>query len=153
MDNKVHVLLSEATVAKHRKQTMDELADIRKKQATLRQELNVLIQEGQLDKGTREYLSSQLKILAKHEEDAKEQLADEQVAQRKYDQLQQRIVEFHEQCEEWREKLDDPQFTPSYQFWRNACEFFGICAILWRIGTEPRFEIRVNPPDIVELLS
>jgi hypothetical protein len=106
-----------------------------------------------LDKGTREYLSGQLNILAQQEEEAKKELEDEQAFQQKYNQLQVRIAEFHQRCIEWREKLDDPEFTPTYQFMRDACEFFGITAIVYRFGHDPRFEIEVRMPSIVSLIS
>ena len=137
----------------HRQKTLKDLADIRKKQASLRQELSFLIQEGKLDKGTREYLSGQLQFLSGQEEQAKSTLADEQAFEEKYNNLHKRIAEFHRQCREWKENLDNPRFIPSFQFWCDACQFLGISVTVWKSGTEPPYTIDTDPPDIVELLS
>jgi hypothetical protein len=71
----------------------------------------------------------------------------------KEEDLQQRIAEFHRQCQEWRENIDDPQFTPSFQFNLDAVLFFGLSVKVWRTGTKPRYEIYTDPPEIMELLS
>lgn len=73
--------------------------------------------------------------------------------QEKYNELQEKIAEFHRQCTQWRENIDDPEFTPSYEFKRDACEFLGITAIVWRRGHEPRYKIKSDPPSIVSFLS
>lgn len=73
--------------------------------------------------------------------------------QEKEEKLQARIAEFHQQCQLWREKLDDPQFTPSFKFLQDAVLFFGLSVTVWRKGTKPRYEIHTDPPEIVELLS
>ncbi len=92
-------------------------------------------------------------MLGQQEQEALSQIADEQALQEKYSKLQQRIAEFHQQCQEWREKLDDPQFTPSFQFKRDALQFFGMSVTVWKQGTEPRYGINIDLPQIVELLS
>ena len=73
--------------------------------------------------------------------------------QQKYNQLQERIEQFHQRCSEWREKVDDPEFTPTYEFMRDACEFFGITAIVYKFGREHRFEIQARTPSIMSLIS
>lgn len=152
-DEKIKKLTTSNPMVKRREQTRNNLAEIRRKQANLRQELSELAQEGRLDRGTREFLTGQLALLANQEEEAKKQLEDERAFQQKYNQLQERIAEFHQRCREWREKLGDPEFTPTYQFMRDACEFFGITAIVYKFGHDPRFEIQVRPPSIMSLIS
>lgn len=112
-----------------------------------------LMQGGKLDKGTSEFLSGELQLLAKQEETCLAELAKEQLLQDKYNQLQARIAEFHQRCLAWRENIDDAEFTPSYQFKRDACEFFGITAIVYRHGHDPRFEIQATVPSLVSLIS
>jgi DNA invertase Pin-like site-specific DNA recombinase len=155
LDRRVNALLKDKSfqASQERQKTMKALTDIRRKQTNFRKQLSDLMQEGKLDKGTREYLNGQLQVLTQQEEDARKELADEEAVQKRYQKLQQKIVEFHKRCEEWREILDDPQFTPPYQFKRDACEYFGITAIVYRNGHKPRFEIYPNPPSIVSLLS
>ncbi len=155
VDRRVNALLSDESfqVSQQRQKTMKALTDIRRKQTNLRKELSDLIQEGTLDKGTREYLHGQLQVLVKQEEDTRKELADEEAIQKRYNKLQQKLSEFHLRCAEWREELSDPQFTPPHKFKRDACEYFGITAIVYRNGHEPRFEIYPDPPSIVSLLS
>jgi hypothetical protein len=98
-------------------------------------------------------LTGQLTLLAKQEEEARKQHDDERVFQQKYNQLQERIAQFHQRCSEWREKLDDPEFTPTYDFMRDACEFFGITAIVYKFGRNPRFEIQARTPSLMSLIS
>jgi len=145
VDEKIKQLTAGDPTTQHRQKTLKDLAEIRKRQTALRKDLSDLSQEGRLDKGTREYLSGQLNILAQQEEDALKQLADEQAFQDKYTKLQERIAQFHQQCRAWREKLDDPQFTPSFDFKREALLFFGISITVRKQGTEPRYMVYADP--------
>ncbi len=153
VDQKVEALLRELDKEKHKRQQKNELATIRKKQTVLRNELNTLIQEGKLDKGTREYLTGQLKLLAQQEEDYLATQKNEEEVQATFDKAQRKLLAFHKRCEEWREKIDDPQFTPTYQFMRDAIEFFGICAMVQQVGSKPPFNIIIDPPSIVSIIS
>ena len=99
------------------------------------------------------FLNTQLTMLEQQEEEARRDLADEQRMQEQHEILGRRIAEFHKQCQEWREKLDDPQFTPDFQFYQDAVLFFGINVKVWGAGTEPRYEIYTAPPEIVASLS
>ncbi len=154
LDRRVEALLADESfqASEQRQKGLKALTEIRRKQTNFRKQLSDLIQEGVLDKGTREYLNGQLQMLVKQEEDAKKELADEEAIQKRYNKLEQKLLEFHQRCAEWREKLDDPQFIPPYDFKRDACEFFGITVIAYRKGHEPRFEIYPDPPSIVSLL-
>ena len=150
-DEKIKELTTRTAQIKRREQTRINLSEVRRKQANLRKELGKLAEEGTLDTGTREFLTGQLTLLAKQEEEARKQLDDERVFQQKYNQLQERIAQFHQRCSEWREKLDDPEFTPDYDFMRDACEFFGITAIVYKFGHNPRFEIQARTPSLMSL--
>jgi site-specific DNA recombinase len=153
VDKKIQKLTAESTVVKQRKRVLKSLAEYRNEQDKLRANLSKAMRKDILNEKSIAYLQGQLNLLEKQENEAKSQLADEQAMQRKLAKLQDRIASFHQQCIEWREKLDDPQFTPSYDFKREAIRFFGITATVWKIGTLPRFVFHVDPPDIVELLS
>ncbi len=153
VDQKVETLLRELDETKHKRQQKNELAAIRKKQTALRTELNTLIQEGKLDKGTREFLTGQLKMLAQQEEDCLAKQKNEEEVQATYDKVQRKLLDFHKRCEAWREKIDDPEFTPTYQFMRDAIEYFGICAIVHPVGSKPPFNTIIDPPSIVSIIS
>jgi len=153
VDGKIKQMMVNNSTIEQRRKTLNGLSGIRKKQTSLRKNLSDLMQEGKLDKGTREFLSGELQLLAKQEETCLAELASEQALQDKYNLLQERIAEFHQLCIEWRENIDDPESTPSYQFMQDACEFFGITAIVYKFGHDPRFEIQGRPPSIISLIS
>jgi len=73
--------------------------------------------------------------------------------QRKQEDLERRIAEFHQQCQEWRELIDDPGFIPTFKFQHDAILFFGINATVWKVDHKPRYVFHKDPPEIVELLS
>ena len=106
-----------------------------------------------VDKKTAEFLSGQLQLLGKQEEEYLQALADEQSFQEKYRLLQRRLADFRLKCQEWREKVNDPKFIPLWQLKRDAVEFFGITAIVYKAGSDPRFEIQVTLPSIMSLIS
>ena len=153
VDQKVETLLKELDKEKNKRQDKKELTAIRKKQTAMRTELNTLIQEGRLDRGTREYLTGELSLLAKQEEDLLAKQKNEEEVQATYDKVQRKLLAFHKRCEAWREKLDDPQYTPTYQFMRDAIEFFGIRAMVHPVGSKPPFNIIIDPPSIVSIIS
>ncbi len=153
VDKRVKELTTDDPTAKQRERSRSNLSEIRRRQTALRKSLNEMIQEGKLDKGTKEYLTGQLLILEKEEEVCRKELADEQELQEKYKKVQKRVAEFHRRCQEWRENLDNPDFKPSYKFKRDACEFFGITATVWKNDHHPRYTLESRPPSIVSLLS
>jgi site-specific DNA recombinase len=136
-----------------RKNTLKVLADIRRQKARFRSNLSRLMQEETVDRETARFLNGQLNLLEQQEQDARKQLASEQAQQDKYNLLRKRLAEFLKRCNEWREKLDTPEFTPTYQFMRDACEFFGITGVVYKLEHDPRFEIQVRLPSIVSLIS
>ncbi len=153
VEKKLRGLLAEITPKMQRENTVKKLQGIRNRQRALRKDLSTLSQEGKLDKGTREYLTGELHLLSREEETAQTELDDAQLVQEKHRQLQKRIVEFHQRCTLWREKIDDPEFIPSYDFKRDACEFFGITAIVHKSGQEDRLELQDGHPHIMSLIS
>ncbi len=153
VEEKVRKITAGNPILEQRKKMLDDLKAIQKKQASMRENLNTYMQEGTLDPGTREYFSTQLRILAQEEEKRKKDLADEQALQEKYNKVQENLAKFKERCVQWRAKLDDPTFNPPYKFWREACEFFGITGIAWKKGHEPPYKIASDPPSIVYLSS
>lgn len=153
VDHYLQNLLVEVSIIKQKQRTLKDLTKIRQEQDALRANLAKVMQKKILDERTVEFLSGQLRLLEQQERDVQAQIADEQALQEKYNTLQQRIVEFHQKCTEWRENLGDPEFTPSYDFKREACEFFGITVIVYPTDHETRFEIEVRPPSIVSIIS
>ncbi len=52
-------------------------------------------------------------------------------------------------CEETRQRIDQPEYQPTYSEKREACEQLGIMVVVFPVGSTPRYTIGVNPPDIV----
>jgi site-specific DNA recombinase len=153
VDQKIQHLTKDNPVIEHRKKTLKSLTEFRKEKETLQANLSEAMRKKILDERSIQFLNGQLTLLEGQEENARKELDDEQALQDKYNALQQEIADFHQQCREWREQIDDPEFTPSFTFLHNACLYFGISATVFKSGTKPRYLIHTDPPDIVKLLS
>lgn len=124
----------------------NKIARIEQQQKVLRQRLTQLT----LDKETEEWLSRELRDLAEKKKGYEGELKTTEDRHDKYTLLQSRLAEFHQRCQELRE---NPEFTPSDAFKRDAIDFFGITAIIWQQDHKPHYKIESNPPLIVSLLS
>ena len=153
VDKEIKRLLAENLTDKRQQLTIEKLNQIMLDQETLRANLSKEMRKKDLSEQTVAILGRDLKELEQQERDARKELVLQQQAQQKRDDLARRITEFHKQCQEWREKLDTPEFTPDFHFYREAVIFFGIHVKIWRVEVEPRYEIYARPPAIVELLS
>ncbi len=154
VDKKIKELLAKNPLSKRQQETIEKLNQILSEQEALRDNLSKEMRKKDLSEKTVAVLGKDLKDLEQQEQDARKELALQQQGQQKRDELARRITEFHKQCQEWREKLDTPEFTPDLHFYREAVIFLGIHVKVWRIyDKEPNYEIRTKPPAIVELLS
>jgi hypothetical protein len=153
VDEKIQQLQAENPTQKQQQRKLKNLNAILREQETFRNNLAAEMHKKTFSERTVAFLNTQLTMLEQQEEEARRDLADEQRVQEQHEILDRRIAEFHRQCQEWREKLDDPQFTPDFQFYQDAVIFLGINVKVWRAGTEPRYEIYTAPPEIMELLS
>jgi site-specific DNA recombinase len=153
VDAKIQQLQAENPAQKQQQRKLKNLNAILRDQETFRNNLASEMRKKNFSERTVAFLNTQLTMLEQQEEEARRDLADEQRMQEQHEILDHRIAEFHAQCTEWSEKLDDPQFTPDFQFYLDAVIFLGINVKVWRAGTEPRYEIYTAPPEIVASLS
>jgi site-specific DNA recombinase len=153
VDAKIQHLTKDNPVIEHRKKTLKSLTEFRKEKERLQANLSEAMRKKILDERSIGFLNGQLALLEEQEQKARKELDDEQALQDKYNALQREIAAFHQQCREWREQIDDPAFTPSFTFLHDACLYFGIHATVFKTGSEPRYLIHTDPPDIVKLLS
>jgi hypothetical protein len=153
VDKKIQTLQAANPAHKQQQRKLKNLNAILNEEETYRNNLANEMRKKTLSERTVAFLNAQLDILEQQEQEARRDLADQQRMQEKEEKLRQRIAEFHRQCRECREKLDDPQFTPTFKFLQDAVLFFGLSVTVWRTGTKPRYEIYTDPPEIVELLS
>ena len=153
VDRKMQELQARNPASKQQQNKLKNLNVILREQETFRINLAAELRKKTFSERTAAFLNTQLAALELQEQEARRELADQQRVQQQQENLERRIAEFHQQCQEWREKLDDPQFTPDFKFNREAVIFFGITVIVWRVGTKPRYEIYTDPPEIVQLLS
>lgn len=153
VDEKIRQLQAQNPAQKQQQRKLKNLNAILREQETFRNNLAAEMRKKTFSERTLAFLNTQLTMLEQQEEEARQDLADEQKMQQQYEQLQTRIAEFHQQCQEWKEQLYNSEFIPSFQFKLDALLFFGISVKVWRAGTEPRYEIYTAPPEIVESLS
>jgi len=152
VDKQIQRLLAENPLRKQQQRKERNLNKIREEQETLRRNLSKEMKKKDLSEQTVALLGRDLKDLEQQEKEAEKELNNQQQVQQQYEDLDRRIAEFHKQCQEWKEKLDDPEFTPDFHFNQEAVIFFGITVKVWKAGTEPPYEIRTRPPTIVDLV-
>jgi site-specific DNA recombinase len=153
LDRKIADILKQNSATQQRKRALKTLNAILSEEETYRANLDREMRKKILSERTVAYLQKQLTDLERQEQEARKNLADEQTMQLKQEKLERRIAEFHQQCQLWRENLDDPQFTLSFKFKHDAILFFGITATVWKSDHRPRYVFHKDPPEIVELLS
>jgi SpoVK/Ycf46/Vps4 family AAA+-type ATPase len=153
VDLMIAKLLEENPIHKIQQKQVKDLNKILQDQERMRANLATEMKKKVLSEQTVAFLGAELAALEKQEQDARRDLAAQQQVQEQQEHLELRIAEFHQQCQEWSEKLDDPQFSPDLHFYQEALVFFGIRVKVWKAGTEPRHEIYTRPPEIVELIS
>jgi len=153
VDSKIADLIKQNSAAQQRLRAVKTLNAILKEEETYRRNLANEMKKTRLSERTIASLNAELTVLEQQEQDARRDLDDKQKMQQKQEDLERRIGEFHQQCQEWREKLDDPEFTPTFKFKHDAVLFFGINATVWRVDHKPRYLFHTDPPEIVELLS
>ena len=66
-----------------------------------------------------------------------------------YQEEQQKITAFEERCAIYRQKLTDPNASFSYAEKREALEYFGIRALVWRKEHTPQFRIVSIETDVL----
>ena len=153
LDREIADLIQQNSPKQQRLRAIKTLNDILKEEQNYRANLAKELKKKTLSERTIAFLQKELTDLEQQEQEARKNLADEQTMQQKQEKLQQRIAEFHQQCQQWREKIDDPGFTPTFKFKHDAILFFGITATVWKVDHRPRFLFHKDSPEIVELLS
>ena len=93
-------------------------------------------------------MSRELERLTKAQEELRQMQHAAQDQQAEWVKEQEGLDSFVRQCAKMREQLDDPTFTPTYRFMREACEHFGLKARVWRAGHKPPYQIEGDPPSI-----
>ena len=153
LDRKIADIIKQNSPKQQRQRALKTLNAILSEEETYRKNLANEMRKKALSERTVAFLQKQLTDLEQQEQEARKNLADEKKMQQQQENLERRIAEFYRQCQEWREKLGDPQFTPSFKFKRDACLYFGITATVWKVDHKPRYLIHTDPSDIAELLS
>jgi hypothetical protein len=147
VDERVKKRRKEDPNANRRQIIKDELAKIQTTRATL----TLRLEDPELDDDSYADVKRRLREL-KNDKDA---LAKEQSVQinvhEEWKKAQKKLANFHKRCAEMRDKLDDPEFEADFEFKREAIEFFGIKAVVWKKEHKPHFDITSNPLDIVSM--
>ena len=144
VDSKIEALKTADPNAERREYITGELAKIKAKQKRLRERL----EDEDLDDETYAEVKARLKELADLKKGYESELAKEINIHEEWRKIQDQLTHFHKRCQEMREKLDDLEYKPDDKFKREAIQFFGITAWVWKTNHKPRIEIQLNPPSI-----
>src|SRR5260370_4886619 len=128
-----------------------ELITVDQRLKEIDEEVQNLIYMGQHAQ-SKESLESLGKLLGHLEQEKNQWLKEQRKLQNideEYRKEQEALALFAKRCEAMRASLADPTFEPSYEFKREALEYFGIKAVVWRTERNPRFQITCDPPSIV----
>ncbi len=153
VDEQVNARRTPDPTADNRKRINAKLAENRRMQQNLEENLATLLKKSKLTKNSAEFLTGQLQELARQELDYLNALAKEEDDYLIWQQVQEQLDALHRHCAEMRENLDNPEYTLTYERKRELLEFFGITVIAWRPDHEPRYEVVCDPPTIVLHLS
>jgi len=149
VNEKINTLRSNDLTQERRTRYTNKLAEIEQKQKRLRDRL----EDEDLDPETYQDIKLRLKRYAEEKVGYEEEFKRSKSIHEKWRELERRLDELHQCCAEMREKMSHPEYIPSYEQKREACELFGIHAIIWAQDHKPRFEIKCEPPSIARLLS
>ena len=94
----------------------------------------------------RKIMRGELERLAKAQDGLLQSQHDMQNRQEEWVKEEKRLEDFVRQCGEMRDRLDDPHYIPSYTFKRDACEYFGLKAVVRGPGHKPPYQIDGDPP-------
>jgi site-specific DNA recombinase len=131
--------------AERRQFITEELAKIK----TRRARLTARLEDEDLDDESYEDIKLRLKELADQKRGYESELRIEVDIHEQWKKAQEQLNNFHKRCREMRERIDDPNYEPDYEFKRDAIRFFGIIVWVWKASHNPRFVIESNPPSIV----
>src|SRR5207244_3743708 len=103
VDRKIADLIKQNSAAQQRQRALKTLNAILKDEETYRRNLASEMKKKTLSERTIAFLNAELAALEQQEQDARRDLADKQKMQQKQEDLERRIAEFHQQCQQWRE--------------------------------------------------
>ncbi len=145
VDRRVEARRTADPNAERRQYITGEIAKVKTRQSRLRDRL----EDEDLDDDTYADIKLRLKELADQKRGYENELNIEINVHEEWMKTQEELKNFHKRCQEMREQLNDPNYEPDYAFKREAVEFFGIVAQVWKADHSPRIVIESNPPSIV----
>ncbi|HEU5375895.1 MAG TPA: recombinase zinc beta ribbon domain-containing protein, partial [Ktedonobacteraceae bacterium] len=145
VDRKLEAWRTADPNAERRQHITGELTKIKNRRARL----TARLEDEDLDDETYADVKLRLKELAEQKKGYEKELRTEINMYDEWLKMQERLNHFHKRCQEMREKLDDPEFEPDYDFKREAIEFFGLVAKVWKTDHRPRIVVESNPPSIM----
>ena len=144
VDRKIEARRTEDPNADRLQHITGELAKIKATQKRLRDRL----EDEDLDDDTYADLKIRLKNLADMKRDYEHELSIEIDIHAEWLKIQEQLNHFHKRCQEMREKLNDRNYESSYDFKRDAIEFFGIIVRVRKPQDPPRITVESSPPSI-----
>jgi DNA invertase Pin-like site-specific DNA recombinase len=114
-----------------------------------RTRLTARLEDEDLDDETYADIKLRLKGLAEKKRGFESELEIEINIHEEWSKAQDQLKNFHQKCDEYRKKMDDPSYKPDYDFKREAIEFFGIIVRIRKEKDGDRIVVESNPPSIV----
>lgn len=153
VDEKIEALRIPDPTAKSRQHLTNKITELKTKKRNLQNNLAEEMEKGDMDYDTVDSLKLRIKDTAKAIEAYTEELNKEANTQKKWEDVQKRLNKLHKFCSDMREKIDDPNYEPTYQEKRDAIELFGITVTVLGFKKALKMDVSVNPPSIMSLLS
>lgn len=131
--------------ADKRQTIITELEKVKARQKRLRDRL----EDEDMDDDTYADIKLRLQKLADMKRGYEHELSKELDIYKEWNQVQEQLIDFRRKCDEYRGKIDDPNYVPDYEFKREAIEFFGIIARIRQEKDGDRIVIDSAPPSFV----
>ena len=152
---------TEDPTEENRKNINKKLADEINQQINhFQRQLAEFMKTGELDRATREFLTSELRRLNDDKRQWTTQLSKVGEVHDKWKQVHDKLEELLMECEKMRENMSDSNYTPSYKTKRDFIEYLGVTVTVWRpgyvnpeTGKSQRYKVECNPPDITTLIA
>ena len=135
----------------NRQKILKKITELKKSKTNLQNNLNAEMEKEEMDPDTVVNANRRIKELGEIIKEGETELHDAENSHKKWNELQDRLIDFHNTCTQMRVNIDDPEYTPSYQDKRKAIEFLGIHASITGTTNEPIIKMTVDPPSIMSL--
>jgi site-specific DNA recombinase len=145
---RVQQLREEAKSNSNIQEIENTVADIKRQMANL-----FKLAQAAEDDDTIGNLQGMLKDLERQKRDAEKMLYEEEEEEEIRRKIQAEIDKFESWAYKVRPLLSNPDYQPTYEEKRFACQILGVRAKVWPLGYPQRCKLDIAPPNIMSLIS